>query len=559
MRRIIAFLALIFSLALLLLSCDILETSSSSESESSSESADDGTITIEYRALEGGFIEGELLQTLAAGQSATSVRAVANEGYRFVGWDDGSSTSIRLDTPSESVVLTAKFEKLFSVTFSCDKYQGRIEGQAEQKVASGQKTAFVSAKAKPGYRFVCWDSGETSATIQISVTEDTTLTALFTRVDLCLPVLSVTTIDGNNRIPKGDYTDCTISVENAEEFNFEKAGAGIRGRGNTSFQIDKRSYKIKFDDKIDLFGNGKAKEWTLISNHFDLSLARNYISYSVAAAIGLAGTSSVQFVDLYLNGEYRGVYLVCDQIEIGEGRVEITEGTAPDSGYVIELDERRDGTTFEINGIPYSIKEPNEISEEQRAFVEQYVNDCMSAIRGSDYATVESLIDTESFARAYIVFEMFKCVDVGFSSFYMYKDAGGKLMCGPVWDFDRSMGNVSNNESARRYDSLWARWDNTWFSSLFRHDEFEALVCKTLEEALPTIRQTLDSCYAYLEEHKAAFDRNFERWKILGTYVYPNPSELNRLTKWIQQLDWLKVYINNSINFMVKTYPPTGE
>lgn len=559
MRRIL-FLAL--CLLLCLCSCDFIteSTSESASSESESESTNDGKITIEYRALDGGYIEGTALQSIVVGEKGTAVRAIANEGYRFIGWDDGFNASARLDSPSESVVICARFEKLFEVTFSCNKNHGYIDGQKEQAVGSGQKTTYVTAVPKTGYRFVCWDSGETSDKIQISPTEDIELVAIFSRVDLCLPVLAIDTLDGSNRIPKGDYRDCTINVENTEKYNFKGESGGIRGRGNTSYQLDKRSYKIKFDNAIDLFGNGKAKEWTLISNHFDLSLSRNYLAYSVAYAIGLEYSSSVQFVDLYLNGEYRGVYLVCDQIEIGENRVNITDSDALDTGYVIELDEREDNTNFVIDRIPYSIKEPNTLRADQIAFVEQYMNDCMSAIKGSDYSQIEALIDTESFARAYIVFEMFKCVDVGFSSFYMYKDAGDKLFCGPVWDFDRSVGNISNNESARRYYYLWAKMDNVWFNYLLRHDEFKELVGSLLDECTPIIEQTLSDCYTYLEENRVGFDRNFERWQILGTYVYPNPSELNNLRSWQEQLNFVKDYLKNSLAFLKNSYPaPTVE
>lgn len=555
MRRLFVLLIALFAF---LCSCDAipLPTQSQSESESSSvsQSEEKQGIKIEYIALEGGYIEGELSQVITAGEKASSVRAVANKGYSFVGWDDGYKSSARVDSPSEDKTYTAIFAKLCKVTFSCEYGHGYIDGGKEQSVKAGNKSAPVTAVAKTGYRFVCWSNGDTSPKIQPEVSEDTELTAIFSRVDLCLPVLSVVTPDGNNRIPKGDYTPCTISVENSDMYAFKKESGGIRGRGNTSFEVDKRSYKIKFNDPIDLFGNGEAREWTLISNHFDLSLVRNYLAYSVADAIGLDYSSSVQFVDLYLNGEYRGVYLVCDQIEIGKNRVDITKSDEADSGYVIELDKREDGTSFVINGIPYSIKEPNTISEAQRAFVEAYFNDCFDALYGGDYEKIEALIDTESFARAYIVFEMFKCVDVGYSSFYMYKDAGDTLRCGPVWDFDRSVGNVRNNESARRIDSLWAKMDNVIFGALLKYDEFKTLVATLLDECTPIIEKTLIDCYAYLEENKAGFDRNFERWQILGTYVWPNPDSLIRITSWQGQLDFVKDYLKNSLAFIKRTY-----
>lgn len=563
MKRLFLILSLLVIVCVALFGCErppldsTDEALSSSQSESAVESEgifqDDGKVKIEYRATEGGRIEGNPTQSILPGEKTTTVRAVASEGYRFLGWSDGAKSSVRVDSPTQSIVLEARFEKLHTVTFTCAKYQGYFSGFEKQSVPHGEKSAVVRAIPQAGYRFVCWDTGETSDTIQITVTADTEVVAIFAREDLTLPVMSITTDGEENRISKVGLRGF-VTVSNAGDYDIQKEPLHIRGRGNTSFEIDKRSYRIKFDDAIDLFGNGKAKKWTLISNHFDLSLVRNYLAYSAADAIGLEGTSSVQFVDLYLNGEYRGVYLVCDQIEIGNGRVDIDNGSADDRGYIVELDKRLDGNSFYINGTPYSIKEPNELSESQISFIQQYMTSCMNALYGNDYSLVESLIDTESFAKAYIIFEMFKCVDVGYSSFYMYKDAGGRLCCGPVWDFDRSVGNVRNNESARRHDSLWAKMDNTWFGNLLYHEEFKALVGELLEQYTPVIENRLTEAYAYLDEHKVSFDRNFERWKLLGTYVWPNPDSLIRITSWQGQVDFVKDYLKNSLAFIKRTY-----
>ena len=137
----------------------------------------------------------------------------------------------------------------------------------------------------------------------------------------------------------------------------------------------------------------------------------------------------------------------------------------------------------------------------------------------------------------------------------MHKDAGGKLICGPVWDFDRSVGNVGKNYSSRNPENLYARYQNAWFSSLFRHEEFVALVAKTLNENEDMIRSTLDSCYESVKACKGSFDRNFARWDLLGQYFYPSPSEIYRLTEWVEQVNYNKGWIDRSLNYMLSQYP----
>ena len=170
---------------------------------------------------------------------------------------------------------------------------------------------------------------------------------------------------------------------------------------------------MKFDEPIDLFGNGEARTWTLIANHTDLSLIRNYLAYSIAAIFDTQEyTSKTQFVDLYLNGEYRGVYLVCEQVEVHSSRVNIAESGELDTGYLIELDSREEGIGFYLNDKFYAIKSPDTdgrlYTEAHGEFIKSYLVKCIEAISNDDYEKIESLIDTKSFAQAYIVFELFK-------------------------------------------------------------------------------------------------------------------------------------------------------
>ena len=556
---------LLLSLLLVFAGCDTPDESSSSEESSSSSSSTEETpksdFIIEYRAGEGGRISGEAIQYINLGEECTVVRAIADYGYQFAGWDDGAKYSRREDKPSESKVYTAIFTKLTMVTFACDTNQGEIKGSTSQGLLPGQTTTKVTAVAKTGFKFICWDNGSNDPEIQVTPSESVTITAIFAPESLELPAISIKTEGGASIYSKEDYVKCSATISNAiEGYNFDSRGAKIRCRGNTSYDVDKKSYKIKFDEKTNLFNFGAAKDWVLIGNHFDLSLVRNYLAYSVAGIFETQDvTSKCQLVDLYVNNRYCGVYLLCEQIEVKENRIEIETTTDVDTGYLIEIDTRADTVGTFIFGKYHAVKSPDvdngELSMDQMQFIIQFLNKAYNTMLNKSYEEVCELIDVQSFAEAYIVYEMFNCVDVGYASFHMYKDAGGKLICGPVWDFDRSVGNVRNNEDARRYDSLWARKDNIWFAGLFTHDEFKALVAETLKEYLPKIQATLAGCYAYIDACAPSIERNFERWDLLGEWVWPNPDELIKMQTWQEHFDFVKDYLEKSLAFMCEQYP----
>ena len=136
----------------------------------------------------------------------------------------------------------------------------------------------------------------------------------------------------------------------------------------------------------------------------------------------------------------------------------------------------------------------------------------------------------------------------------MYKDAGGKLQCGPVWDFDRSLGITGNVHGADNYDTLWDKQENTWFNNLLNHKEFVDLVASELDNNLSRIKDTLYSCYEYVYSYEESFLRNFEKWNILDTYVWPNSGETGNLKTWQAQVEYTREYLNNSLEFLKSVY-----
>ena len=527
-----------------------------------------GSVTVNYASTEGGTVSGALTQTNPWGTETEAVVAEPCEGYRFIGWSDGYKGLERSDIPTEDgITYTARFKKYFIVTFTCDETKGRLEGELSQEVLDGEYINSVTAIANDGYGFICWSNGEGDNIIQIPITKSMDLEAYFTYESTGLPVVSITTENGVNITSKDVYVNCTITINDTEEFDHViEAGAQIRGRGNSTWnKFDKKPYKIKFNQKQELFDNGKAKDWVLLADYIDGSLLRNYLAYEVAEELDmLRSTPDCQSVEVYLNGEYRGVYLLCEQVEVNDRRVEISEDeNAVDTGYLIEMDGWSDTVQVKVpdhlnSNRKYTIKSPDSdvITKEQKAFIEQYLKDSMAAIQGSDYELVKSLLDVESFAEAYIIYELFKNPDTDYSSVYFYKDAGGKLTAGPMWDFDMSIGNVNHkgNGVFGNTETLWTKEKCPWFNALLNHEEFKELVGEKLLYYKTVIEETISRKLDYAYEHADAYKKNFEKWDVLGKNTWTNPSYIVKIDTWEGQVEYVREYLKNSLDYLIEYY-----
>lgn len=523
-------------------------------------------VLVEYKATEGGYIIGNANQRLLDGASGTTVMAASEKGYRFMGWDDDVKKSSRSDTPTESHTYTAIFKRYYNISFTCDASKGTITGRTEQEVIEGEMSYKVTVKANDGYSFLCWSNGEASPTISVEATQSETIEAYFTYESAGLPVISIDTDGGRDITSKDYYLDCIVTVLDSENgFNIKDATGQIKGRGNSTWNAPKKPYKIKFEEKQNLFGFGKSKDWVLLTNYIDKSLLRNYLAYQIGLGFEYLGESPNCIpVEVYLNGSYNGVYLLCEQVEVNKHRVEVDEDTTypESSSYLVEMDGWADGTCASVpdhlnNNRKYSIKFPDEeeLTNVHVQYIEAYLKGALAAASGDDYEQVKKFIDVDSFAQGYIVVELLKCPDVDYSSVYMHKEANGLLYYGPLWDFDMALGNVNHKGGdAQRYDYLFAKNKNPWFNKLLQHEEFKALVGKYLLEYEEAIRQIINDCFDYAYSKEDAFKKNFEKWDILDIYVWPNPQYIVDLKTWEAQVEYARDYLNKSLDFLLKTY-----
>lgn len=505
MKRTLAIILLITTLLLnACSSADMAESTSGAIPDSTN------TYTLEYKDADGGTLRGETFQSVKEGENGSVVTAIPNKGYEFVSWSDGKAEKSR----------------------------------AEYGVKNSISVYPIFAR-KPG--------------------------AL-----MDMPVIRIDTENAAAIKDKENYVTCTVSIEGTEEeYLLQDIDAGIRGRGNSTWSHhEKKSYRIKFDKKQSILGSDyKAKSWTLIANHADRTLSRNALAYTLAEQFDdIAFSSMHQHVELYLNGEYLGVYLLCDQMQTGEGRVDVDEDMTgdPDMGYLIELDCRAGNSGIENydyfvldHSKQYALKTPDPDDpgydpDIYLEFIKTYMNDCLNALSAQDWEKICQLMDVDSFADVYIIQELFANHDCASFSFYFYKEKGGKLYCGPVWDFDISAGNgyyAAGNENENRPDSdiveygtMIAAKNNTWFRRLLRNEEFRSIVKEKLQNYEDTIKSVIalsdpDNNNGYFLQYENEFIRNFEKWNILGKYVWPLPKEVYELPSiyenFVYLRDWL--------------------
>ena len=336
----------------------------------------------------------------------------------------------------------------------------------------------------------------------------------------------------------------------------EDESTGVRGRGNASWGFPKKPYRLKFSKKRSpLDAPAKAKKWTLISNYGDKTLMRNILAFEVSRRMGMAYTPFCYPVDLVLNGEYKGCYQLCDQIEVGPNRVDIpemsptdTSGESLSGGYLIEIDAYAYGepSMFTSNrGTPVTIKSPDDekIVSAQSTYIKSLFNTMESALFSSNFTDASNgyrkYLDLDSFLRYFIVGELAGNTDT-YWSVYMYKKPNdGKLYTGPIWDYDLAFDNdyrtyPINNLSGYIYNT------NGSVASGSVRDMVTRIVTedKSAHQRLITIwddacaKRGIDevSLLKYVAKTKELLyesqQLNFKRWKILDQYVHQNPQAL---------------------------------
>ncbi len=378
------------------------------------------------------------------------------------------------------------------------------------------------------------------------------------RLSYHLPVMEIHTEGGEPIVEKNTYLHGTLTLDGVSY------SMRIRGRGNASWMyFPKKAYRIKLDDKASLFSLPANKDWVLASNYPDKTMIRNCVAHTVAASLsGLEYTSTHFPVNLYLNGEYLGVYTFADKIEDGNGRLDLGNLTLSDKdtdiGFLVEI-----GWDFDKENIYNQdyfdaekvlrifVKEPEipRANTPEFLYLKYYILNAEKAIIQND--GWENYIDVDSWVDWLIVNELtFNTESSFYRSCYLWRPEGGKLHLGPVWDFDMAFGNHAGDlpgydgwcTTETTYEHIY----NNWMTILMGYPAFTDRLVERWNEVKDSLLATaLDAVDKYSAMLDGSQQQNYLVWNNLKTYVgmaSVNPYVYDTYDK---QVDYLRDFITS--------------
>ena len=367
-----------------------------------------------------------------------------------------------------------------------------------------------------------------------------------------------------------------------DPFNDFDGSITIERRGNSSQWQGKTPYRFEtVDDEgensnVELLGMPAENDWVLYAPWQDKTMIRNVLTYQLSNEMGRYASRS-RHVELYLNDEYRGIYVLMEKIKRDGNRVDISKlnpdeitGDDVTGGYILKFDwfytgDNIGGFESEFDDMIYNYHypKPSDIVPEQEAYIEEYINEFETIMMGTDYTNdstgYPSMMNVESFVDFILLQELAKNVDAYRLSTYIYKDKesiDNRLTAGPVWDFNHGFGNCDYGETwevdnwlleynPEGGDQMAFWWELLWEDLAFQHKA--AVRYTELRQTIFSeehIYSIIDSIADYLGP---AVDRNFARWPLLGNYIWPNyyvfdtyEEEIDYLKSWTaQRLAWM--------------------
>ena len=378
-------------------------------------------------------------------------------------------------------------------------------------------------------------------------------------------------------------------------------------RGHTSLRFPKHSYHFQTKGeaegsrKVGLLGFPKDSNWVLYAPYVDKSLVRNVLGYELSNQIGRYAART-RFVEVFLNDSrrkltqrnYLGLYVFTEKIKRAKHRVDIAKLTPDDNsepnitgGYIIKKDHseqiddpdqsipmlgspgrRKESSFRSSHQSQFFYVEPkgDAITDAQKAWLRQYINRFERVLYSDDFTDPKTgytaYIDPGSFIDHHLMVELSKNIDgFRFSTFY-YKDRGGRLNMGPIWDWDLAFGNAMPREGFNPQGWYWQQLDDrqySWFRRLFEDPDFAQRYVdrwgelRTNQFSIAKIFARIDELTALLNEPQT---RNFRRWHVLGRSVWPNAFVGQTF---LDEIDYLKEWIRQRIQWMDQElmFPPT--
>lgn len=370
------------------------------------------------------------------------------------------------------------------------------------------------------------------------------------------------------------------STEDA--FNEYEGSIAIKRRGQSSLIFPKNGFAIEMKDE---FGEDmdtsfldfpREEDWVLHGPYSDKTLMRNVLAMHLANTVD-GYHSRTRYVELFINDNYEGIYVLMEKIKRDKNRVDIAnlnpediEGDELTGGYIFKIDKDQPdwfsnyNMLLESNPLAFQYVYPkaSKIETPQRDYIKSYVDSFERALNAPslmfDGKRYDDFADVASFIDHMIIKELAKDIDAYRISSYYYKKKdsnGGKIYAGPVWDFNLGFANADYCDGAAewgwQFESPTCGQTNPfWFKKMYNDLNFRnQLKCRwaSLREG----PLALDAIYNFIDEKAAliqpAVARNFQRWSVLGEYVWPNSAVFQTHE---EEVEYMKMYISRRIEWM---------
>lgn len=354
-----------------------------------------------------------------------------------------------------------------------------------------------------------------------------------------IPELTITTTDPSiAEIPSKDYyLEGTLAVNGRGGYEDYTGKTEVKGRGNSTWGYPKKPYRLKLNKKAEICGLGKAKNYVLLANHLDPTLMLNSVAFKIGRLLELPFTNHAIPVDVVLNGIYKGSYLLTEQIEVKENRVDLDENNS----VMWELDSYWDdepkfkSTVFNL---PVMVKDPDLTTEQFEywkkdfnAFTTQFAKE---PLEGNSYV---DMIDIESVAKFLITFNLVHNMEINHpKSVFLHKEGNGKYVMGPIWDFDWAYDYEGTSNHFGRYNTpLFSSSMNgvgtAFFQRFLQDSRVKAIYKRTWQDFK---NNKLDALLQYVDDYavmlKPSVERNSELWENTRSF----DTKVKELKTWLR-------------------------
>ena len=375
------------------------------------------------------------------------------------------------------------------------------------------------------------------------------------RENVC-PTVNITTYKpngehyGNELSLEDGYVPARVVIEDESGITVaDDPQSRIKVRGNTTAFGAKKPYTINLDSAKNLFAMGGSSKWVLLADYYDSTLMRNAVAFKLAHDMGFEAPEYKR-AEVWVDGEYKGLYLFTEAVEKGKNRLDISTGKGD---FLIETDSplrEEEGSTYFYSGdFYYRLREPEKVSSAELDAIESRVREIENILAAGDYEQVERELDIPSFVDYYILNELLCPGDfTDYSIFFYQKD--GILCAGPAWDYDLSQGNLNGYcseayETALQTDKPFALYCN-YYRYLFRFPQFRKEVVSGYKQlnaggAFDFLTGEDDWIMNEREKYREAIDRNYNLTGVAAGFCDFNriPSgdydaELSYLCEWLK-------------------------